>query len=105
MIKKIFVPILKICKSKFIKIEDPRFANREAKQIGTTLTSSWDRMTDYNKHQAKIIQERLKTDQELAQERHGQIMVGRDKKYVSERTVPTEGEILGPSETEPKEEK
>jgi hypothetical protein len=73
------------------------------KKIFATLTSSWDRMTDYNKRQAKIIQERLKTDQELAQERHGQIMVSRDKKYVSERTVPTEGEIVGPSES--KEEK
>ncbi len=60
-------------------------------------------MTDYNKRQARIIQERLKTDQELAQERHGQIIAGRDKKYVSERTVPTEKEILGPSETKPEE--
>ena len=51
-------------------------------------------MTDYNKRQAKIIQDRLKTDQELAQERQ----------YVSERTVPAEGEILGPSDSVSKEE-
>ncbi len=61
-------------------------------------------MTDYNKRQARIIQERLKTDQELAQERHGQIMASRgDKKYVSERTVPNEKEILGPSESKREE--
>ena len=39
----------------------------------------------------------------LAKERHEQIMAERQRKYVSERTVPAEGEILGPSES--KEEK
>lgn len=40
----------------------------------------------------------------LARERHEQIMAGRDKKYVSERTVPTENEILSPSDSALKKE-
>lgn len=35
----------------------------------------------------------------MAKERHEQIMAGRDKKYVSEQTVPAEKEILGPSDS------
>lgn len=35
----------------------------------------------------------------LARERHEQIMAERDRKYVSERTVPAESEILGPSDS------
>lgn len=46
---------------------------------------------------------RFNSDQQdqakLARERHEQIMeTRRDRKYVSERTIPAEGEILGPSE-------
>ena len=52
---------------------------------------------------------RFRADQEdqarMARERLEQIMTGRDKKYVSEQTVPTEGEILGPSEPGTKGEK
>ncbi len=71
------------------------------KKIFATLTSSWDRMTDYNKRQAKIIQDRLKTDQDIAREQADR----QARKYVSERTVPSGGEILGPSDAKPKEEK
>ena len=51
---------------------------------------------------------RFQSDQrdqtKLAWERQEQIMESRgDKKYVSERTAPTEGEILGPSESPPEE--
>ena len=36
---------------------------------------------------------------EMARERHAQIIHERgDKKYVSERTIPTEKEVTGPSE-------
>ena len=42
----------------------------------------------------------------LARERHEQIMRERgEHKYVSERTVPTEGEIVGPSESKTEEAK
>ena len=44
-----------------------------------------------------------KDEEKMARERLEQIMAGRDKKYVSEQTVPAEGEILGPSNS--KEEK
>ena len=50
---------------------------------------------------------RFRTNQEdearMARERHEQIMSGQDKKYVSERTVPAEEEILGPSDSKPNE--
>ena len=36
----------------------------------------------------------------LARERHEQIMAGRNKKYVSEQTIPTEENLLGPSDSE-----
>ena len=35
----------------------------------------------------------------LDKESHDQIIDGREQKYVSERTVPTEGKILGPSDS------
>jgi len=101
MIKKLFVPILKICKSKFIKIEDPRFANREAEQIGTKLVSSWDRMPNVGKQRANL-------ENEMAKERHEQIMAKREEegrpKYVSEVTTPREEQVLGPSDSALKEE-
>lgn len=51
---------------------------------------------------------RFNSDQQdqakLARERQGQIMESRrDRKYVSERTIPAEGEILGPSESSSEE--
>ncbi len=39
----------------------------------------------------------------MARENHEQVMAERQRKYVSERTVPAEGEILGPSESKPEE--
>ena len=46
-----------------------------------------------------------KDQSKLTRERHEQIMEERKRKYVSERKVPAEGEILGPSNSESKEEK
>ena len=40
----------------------------------------------------------------MARERQKQIMDSRDKKYVSEQTVPSEDKILGPSDSGLKEE-
>ncbi len=45
-----------------------------------------------------------KDQERMARERHEQIMTGRDKKYVSERTVPSKEEVLGPSDSALKEE-
>lgn len=51
---------------------------------------------------------RFRADQEeqakMARERHEQIMAERERKYVSEQTVPGEEEILGPSDSALKEE-
>ena len=41
---------------------------------------------------------------QLAKERHDEIMRNRDKKFVSERTTPTEAKITGPSESKSEEE-
>ncbi len=70
------------------------------KKFLAKLINSWDRMPDASKQKAKNREEA-----ELAKERHDQVMADRERKYVSERTVPTEGEILGPSEPESKEKK
>lgn len=43
--------------------------------------------------------DRHKEEAELAKERHDEIMRNRDRKYVSERTAPTDEEILGPSDS------
>lgn len=40
-----------------------------------------------------------------AEERHQEVIAGRERKYVSERTAPAEGEILGPSDSALKGEK
>jgi len=40
-----------------------------------------------------------------AQEGHGQITAGREQKYVSEVTTPTEGDLRGPSDSISLEEK
>ncbi|MBI2062105.1 MAG: hypothetical protein HYT64_00190 [Candidatus Yanofskybacteria bacterium] len=45
-----------------------------------------------------------KDQERMTREHNQQIMAGRDKKYVSERTIPDEGEILGPSMSEPNQE-
>lgn len=72
MIKKLLVPILKICKSKFLKIEDPRFANREAEQIGTKLIN-WESVKNVHKpSSAEIFVREQKREKELADERERQ---------------------------------
>ena len=40
-----------------------------------------------------------KDEAKLARERHEDIMRSREKKYVSERTIPAEEDILGPSDS------
>ncbi len=45
-----------------------------------------------------------KDQEKMAREKHEQIMAGRDRKYVSEQTVPSEEQILGPSDSASKEE-
>jgi len=62
MIKKILVPILKICKSKFVKIADPRFANREAEQIGTKLVGLNFENKQWQKPAAQIFQEKTEAE-------------------------------------------
>src|SRR3989338_4144098 len=78
-------------------IEDPRFRFGE---IGTKLVS-W-------KTRENLPAARFNSDQQdqakLARERHEQIMESRkDRKYISERIIPAEDEILGPSESSPEE--
>lgn len=60
------------------------------------------------KTREKLSATRFHSDQQdqdkLARERHDQIMKSRgERKYVSETTVPTDQEILGPSEPKPEE--
>ena len=96
MIKKLLVPILKICKSKFIKIEDPRFANREVKQIGTKFAG----FREETKGQMPFHQ-REQIERELAEERHQQAMEreGERLKEIGQRKEPSDTEILGPSDS------
>jgi len=54
---------------------------------------------------ARTFKEKSAEESREAKERHDQIMAGREQKYVSERTVPAEGEILGPSDSALKGEK
>ena len=44
-------------------------------------------------------QEKAAGESRLAKERHDQEMASRSQKYVSERTVPSDSEILGPSDS------
>ena len=53
---------------------------------------------------AKRFQEESAHESRLAKERQEQIMAGRDRKYVSERTIPSDEEILGPSDSAEKKE-
>ncbi len=70
------------------------------KKLLAKLMNWSDQREDFSKS-------RFRADQEdqarMARERHEQIMEGRDKKYVSEQTVPSEGQILGPSESKSSE--
>lgn len=43
--------------------------------------------------------ERSAEESRLAEERHRQIMDSRKHRYVSERSVPSEAEVLGPSDS------
>jgi len=70
------------------------------KKILAKLMNFTEQKEDFAKSAFRAAQ---KDEEKMARERQEQIMAGRDKKYVSEQTVPTEGEILGPSES--KEEK
>ena len=53
----------------------------------------------------RTFKEKSAEESRQAEERHEQVMAGRDKKYVSERTAPAEEEILGPSDSALKGEK
>lgn len=102
MIKKFLVPILSLFKNNDHKIEDPRFANREAEQIGTKLVGFREQRANLPaiRHEAE-----QKDEAALARERHEDIMRSRGQKYVSERTIPAEEKILGPSDSETHEPK
>lgn len=66
------------------------------KKILAKLANWSEQREDFSKSRFQAGQE----DQaKMARERHEQIMAGRDKRYVSERTVPAEEEILGPSDS------
>ncbi len=67
------------------------------------------KLVNWTEQREDFSKSRFATDQKdqakLARERHEQVMTGRDRKYVSERTIPAEEEILGPSDSELKESK
>ena len=66
------------------------------KKILAKLANWSEQREDFSKSRFRASQE----DQaKLDRERQEQILSGRDKKYVSERTVPPEEEILGPSDS------
>lgn len=66
------------------------------------------KLVNWTEQRENFSKSRFESDQrdqaKLARERHEQIVVGRERKYVSERTVPTQEEILGPSNSTLKEE-
>ncbi|MBI4158019.1 MAG: hypothetical protein HY505_00120 [Candidatus Yanofskybacteria bacterium] len=67
------------------------------------LTGWREKETNFS---ARTFKEKSAEESREAKERHQQIMEGRgDKKYVSERTAPSESEILGPSDSALKNEK
>ena len=66
------------------------------------LTAWREKETNFS---ARTFKEKSAEESREAKERHGQIMAGREQKYVSERTVPAEGEILGPSDSGTRESK
>lgn len=61
------------------------------------------KLMNWSEQRENFSASRFRTNQadeaRMARERHEQIMAGRDKKYVSEQTVPSEEEILGPSDS------
>ena len=72
------------------------------KKFLVKLTAWREKETDFAH---RTFKERSAEESRQAEERHQQIMAGREKKYVSERTAPAEGEILGPSDSALKGEK
>ncbi|MBI2064350.1 MAG: hypothetical protein HYT66_01405 [Candidatus Yanofskybacteria bacterium] len=54
---------------------------------------------------ARTFKEKSAEESREAKERHDQTMAGRQSKYVSERTTPSEEEVLGPSDSALKGEK
>jgi len=53
----------------------------------------------------RTFKEKSAEESRKAEETHREIMAGRGQKYVSERTVPAEEDILGPSDSALKGEK
>ena len=66
------------------------------------------RLVNWSEQREDMAKSAFRADQKeqerMARELHEQIMAQRDRKYVSERTIPAEGEILGPSDSAIKEE-
>lgn len=66
------------------------------------------KLTNWSGQRENYSVSRFRANQEdearMARERQKQIMDSRDKKYVSEQTVPSEEKILGPSDSALKEE-
>lgn len=62
------------------------------------------KLVNWSEQREGFSKSRFRADQEeqakLAREKHEQIVLGRQRKYVSERTVPTEEEILSSSDSE-----
>ena len=51
----------------------------------------------------RTFKEKSAEESREAKDRHDETMAGREQKYVSERTTPAEGELLGPSDSKPEE--
>ncbi len=67
------------------------------------------KLVSYTERKEDFAKSAFRADQaeqdRMAREKHEQVMAERQRKYISERTTPPEGKILGPSEAKPKEEK
>lgn len=61
------------------------------------------KLVNWSEQRENFSASRFRTNQadeaKMARERHEQIMAGRDREYVSERTLPNEEKILGPSDS------
>lgn len=69
-----------------------------AKLISRREPGNWNVRLRDNLPERRFLEESAQ-ESRLAEERQRQIMANRDKKYVSERTIPSESEILGPSDS------
>lgn len=70
------------------------------KKLVAKLVAWREKETDFAR---RTFKEKSAEESREAEQRHQQIMAGREQKYVSERTVPADEEILGPSESETKD--